>query len=153
MAQSLLLSGLVKKYQSISSEIEHQEIKLAELKSQVRIIGDAIKVIDPDYNIRTIAKKRYYTKSLTAKGEETQRMLLEALRDAEKPLSLGELMIRIQSKMEVKPDTRARTKLRARLRDCIGRNLAKGLLEHSDRGYCIAGSEISTSQFAVHIKY
>lgn len=52
MAESLLISGLVKKYQRISVEIQQQEIKLAELKSQARIIGDAIKVVEPEYNIR-----------------------------------------------------------------------------------------------------
>ena len=105
MAESLLISGLVKKYQRICTDIQRSEIQIAELKSQARIIGDAIKVIEPDYNIRSIASKTYYTKSLTKKGEETQRLMLGCLRDAEKPLSVGELMLRMQNKMEVKPTT------------------------------------------------
>ena len=88
MPKCLVISGLVKKYQAVCSEIQHQDIKIAELKSQARFIGDAIKVCDPDYNIRTIAPKRYHTRSLSKRAEETQRLMLDCLRDTEKPLSV-----------------------------------------------------------------
>ena len=61
-------------------------------------------------------------------------------------------MLRIQKKMEGPLDNRARTKLRERLRNCIGRYLAKGLLVESDQGTAIAGSEVLVTQFDVHQK-
>jgi len=141
MAESLLLSGLVKKYRDLTAEQSHHQKLADELNVQARIIHQAIKIADPDYDLNQIKPKRYYRQPVTLKGREAQRMLLDVPRDAEKPLTLGQIMVAIDRRCQPKIAGKERGKHRDRLRKCLERCCAIGKVESTETGYRVSAGD------------
>ena len=97
MAESHVVSGLVAKRSELSGQyLQHQET-MRELSAAIGSIDVAIKLFDPDYDLRTIKCKvpKHTTKWLD--HGEAGRFVLDTLRMASAPLStrqLGEAMVK-----------------------------------------------------------
>lgn len=150
MAQSHLVSGLVTKYRSLSAELTHHATRAQELEGQVDTLAKAIKVVDPDFDLRTIRPKRFRQGPKSAAGKQTERHLFDALRTAESALTLGEIMVYIQKIIPEKLDSKQRGKLRNRVREGIKRNIDCGVIEEAGRGYQLAGGGASDSCIIVN---
>ena len=86
------ISGLVEKRRELSGQVEHYKDKIKSVKAQLEAIDGAIKVFDPEFDLRTIKPKGIKTiNQFFAHGESTT-LLMDLLREAAKPLSTTEIV-------------------------------------------------------------
>ena len=97
MAESHVISALIKKRSELSGEIEHYEKIIKERKANLTSIDKTIHIFDDSYDLRTIKSKRVVKNSYFASGEAT-KMVLDVLRTADKPLRTDAISNIIASK-------------------------------------------------------
>ena len=61
MAESIVLSQLVKKHAELVGLLEHYQANVDKTIADIRAIETSIKVFDPNYKIQTIRPKRYHS--------------------------------------------------------------------------------------------
>ena len=96
MAESHVISGLVAKRSELSGLILHHQETVRQLSIAIGNIDGAIKLFDPDYDLRTIKSKALKLENPWFEHGETGRMILDVLRLSASPLStrqIGEAMI------------------------------------------------------------
>ncbi len=97
MAESHVVSGLVAKRSELAGQYRQHQEAMQVISAAISSIDIAIKLFDPDYDLRTIKCKvpKHTTKWLN--HGEAGRFVLNALRAASTPLStrqIGEAMIK-----------------------------------------------------------
>lgn len=97
MAESHVVLGLVAKRSELSGQYRQHQEAMQELVAAISSIDTAIKLFNPDYDLRTIKTKvpKHTTKWL--EHGEASRFILNTLRAASTPLStrqLGEAMVK-----------------------------------------------------------
>ena len=97
MAESHVISALIKKRSELSGEIEHYEKLLKECREKLTSIDKTIHIFDDSYDLKTIKSKRVVKNSYFASGEAT-KMVLDVLRTANKPLRTDEISDIVASK-------------------------------------------------------
>ncbi len=90
MAESHVISALIKKRSELSGEIEYYEKIIKECKENLTSIDKTIHIFDETYDLRSIKSKRVVKNSYFASGEAT-KMALDVLRTANKPLRTDEI--------------------------------------------------------------
>lgn len=96
MAESHVVSGLVAKRSELSGQYRQLQESMQHISAAISSIDTAIKLFDPDYDLRSIKTKvpKHTTKWLD--HGEAGRFILNTLRTASGPLStrqLGEAMV------------------------------------------------------------
>ena len=91
MAESHVISGLVTKHSELAGQIQVHQQRMIELKADLDKIASAIKVIEPEFNLRAIKSKVIKPQNRFFKPREANKMLLECFRDAEGDISSSEL--------------------------------------------------------------
>ena len=86
-----MISGLAKKHAELDGLIDHHQDKIKELKDDLRSIREAIKVIDPDYNLREIKAKQPKKNNRYFKSREATQLLLDGMREADGEVSTNDL--------------------------------------------------------------
>lgn len=97
MAESHVISALIKKRSELSGEIEHYEKLLKEYRENLTSIDKTIHIFDDSYDLRTIKSKKVVRNSYFASGEAT-KMVLDVLRTANEPLRTDEISDIVASK-------------------------------------------------------
>lgn len=99
MAISPVVSGLVAKYSELSSVLkQHQEV-MRKIVADLDHVAVAIKLFDPDFDLRTIKVTNHRIANGWFEHGEVNRLLMDVLRTAGKPLStrqIGEAMVAIK---------------------------------------------------------
>lgn len=90
MAESHVISVLIKKRSELSGEIGHCEKLLKEYRENLTSIDKTIHIFDENYDLRTIKSKRVVRNSYFANGEAT-KMVLDVLRTTTEPLKTEEI--------------------------------------------------------------
>jgi len=90
MAESHIVSALIKKRSELAGEIEYYKKLLDKAKSDLTSIDKTIHIFDDSIDLRTIKSKRVVKKSYFSSGEAT-KMVLDVLRTADKPLKTDEI--------------------------------------------------------------
>ena len=85
MAESHVISALIKKRSELSGEIEHYEKIIKEYRENLASIDKTIHIFDETYDLRSIKSKRVIKNSYFASGEAT-KMVLDVLRTADEPI-------------------------------------------------------------------
>jgi hypothetical protein len=96
MAESHVVSGLVAKRSELSGQYLHCQEAMREIAFAISSIDTAIKLFDPDYDLRTIKTKVPKQTVKWLEHGEANRFILNTLRTTSEPLStrqLGELMV------------------------------------------------------------
>ena len=96
MAESHVVSGLVAKRSELSGIILNHQAVIKQLTADIANIDGAIKLFEPDYDLRTIKAKAPRQANPWFEHGEAGRMVLDALRGGTAPLStrqIGEAMI------------------------------------------------------------
>lgn len=91
MAESHVISGLVTKHSELAGEIQAHQNRIAEIKTNLDKIAAAIKVIEPEFNLRAIKSKIKQPQNRYFKPREANKLLLECFRDAQGDISSSEL--------------------------------------------------------------
>jgi len=97
MAESHVISALIKKRSELSGEIKHYEKIIKECKENLTSLDKTIHIFDESYDLRTIKSKRIVKNSYFASGEAA-KMVLDVLRTAHKPLRTDEISNIVASK-------------------------------------------------------
>ena len=83
MAESHVINGLVSKHSELAGQIEHHQKQIKQIQKDLTAIAAAIKVIEPDFNLREIKAKAPKPNNRFFKSREATQLILEAFRDTE----------------------------------------------------------------------
>ena len=104
MGQSHVISGLVDKHSEISGQIEYHQKQIAQLKRDADSIGGAIKIIDPEFNLREIKAKQVKPQNRFFKSREASQLILEAFRDIGGDVATDDIQANVAQKKELDLD-------------------------------------------------
>ena len=133
MAESHVISALIKKRSELSGEIEHYEKLLKEYRENLTSIDKTIHIFDDSYDLRTIKSKRIVRNSYFASGEAT-KMVLDVLRTAVKPIKTDNLIdILADKKSLVFQDSKERYSFSKTVSVTLNSIHKKGLIKKVDK--------------------
>ena len=81
MAESHLIGGLVSKHRELAGQIDHHQKQIKNIQKDLAAIAGAIKVIEPEFNLREIKAKAVKPQNRFFKNREASQLLLEAFRN------------------------------------------------------------------------
>lgn len=87
MAESLVVSGLVSKRSEVAGQIISYQAEITRLQESLSHLDGSIKLFAPEYDLRTIKSKRTNTRNQYFVKGEAQRLTLDVMREAGKPLN------------------------------------------------------------------
>lgn len=93
MAETHVVSGLVAKRSELAGLIEHYQAEMRRIGSAIGHIDAAIKLFDPDYDLRTIRAKAHRKRNMYFKQGECSRLVLDILRQANTPMATDEVAV------------------------------------------------------------
>jgi len=99
MAESHVISGLVAKYSELSGLFQHHQEAMRQIAANLDHLTLSIKLFDPEFDLRTIKVTNHRHSNIWFEHGEVNRMVLNALRTAGRPLStrqIGEALIAIK---------------------------------------------------------
>ena len=82
MGEPHVITGLVTKHSELAGQIQQRQQEIAELRGDLDKIASAIKVLDPDFNLRAIKSKIKKPQNRYFKPREANKVLLDAFREA-----------------------------------------------------------------------
>ena len=91
MAESHVISGLVTKHSELAGLIQQKQQEIVQLRADLDKIGSAIKVIEPEFNLRAIKSKLIKPQNRYFKPRESNKLLLECFREAQGDISSTDL--------------------------------------------------------------
>lgn len=128
MAETHVLTGLLKKRAEIAGQIEHVHAQLNGLIADLDYIDNAIRIIDPDCDV-SLSKPKRYPPQMGAFRGEMQRFVLGHLRAAQEPVSSLDITYAVMDGRGLnKQDTRAVIVMRKRVGACLGKLKTKGVV-------------------------
>ena len=86
------VTGLIEKRRDLSGRIEHYKDEIKALKIDLAAIDSALKIFDPEFDIRTIKPKEIRKINRWFYKGESTKLLMDILREADKPLSTTEIV-------------------------------------------------------------
>jgi len=98
MAESHVVSGLVAKRSELAGLINHHQEAMRRISADIAHVDAAIKIFDPDYDLRTVKPIAFRTGNPWFGHGETSRWALEAMRMAEGTLSTRQIAERLIEK-------------------------------------------------------
>jgi energy-converting hydrogenase Eha subunit G len=113
MAESLVVSGLVSKRAEITGQIASYKTEITRLQDALSHLDGSIKLFAPDFDLRTIKSKRTYKRNSYFLKGEAQRMTLDVLRVAPKPLTSLEIAQQLVQAKDIEPTDDATARIRA----------------------------------------
>ncbi len=133
MAESHVISGLVSKHSELAGEIDYHQSRIKQIRANVEAVGIAIKVFDPDYDLRKIKSKPVGAKNQFFKHGESNRLLLDVIREAKGDISTPEIVEEVAKIKGIDLDSIDRKAFSASLFTVLKRLQAKKVIEEVDR--------------------
>ena len=87
MTHSHAVSGLAEKRSELTGKIAHYQALIKRLGAQVTHLDAAIKILEPDFDLRTIRTKEYRKRSSIFSHGDALVQVLDVMREAEKPIT------------------------------------------------------------------
>jgi len=129
MAETHVLSALVKKRSEIAGEIEYFEKQLKEHRENLISLDKTIHIFDPDYRLNSIKNKRVVKKSYFKNGESI-KLILDVLRTENKPIKTSDLIdILAERKNLIFQDNKERYAFSKNVSVALNNICKKGLIE------------------------
>jgi hypothetical protein len=104
MAESLVVSGLVSKRAEVAGKIASYQTEIAQLQGSLAHLDGSIKLFSPEYDLLTIKAKRTNKRNQYFTRGEAQRMTLDLLREAGRPLSSREITDQLLKRKGIEAD-------------------------------------------------
>ncbi|MFZ6675240.1 hypothetical protein [Undibacterium sp. Xuan67W] len=95
MAESMVVSGLVLKRAEVAGQIASFKTEIIRLQGALSHLDGSIKLFAPEFDLRTVKAKRTNKRNQYFAKGEAQRMVLDAMREAGKPLNSREITDRL----------------------------------------------------------
>jgi hypothetical protein len=103
---SHVLYALTRKRAEIAGKIEHNQLMLRQLITELDHIDAAIRIFDPTIDLENIKPKPVPPRHAAFKGEVT-RIVLKMLRQAKAPLTSRDIALELMKQRGLSPDDRA----------------------------------------------
>ena len=103
------IGALKRRRAEIDGEIQASEARLRSLNEALCHLDATLALFDPDYDPKTIRAKRRYDRAKLFGGGKLTRLILDALRRSERPLSTAEVIAAIAAEMNFGSDWPAST--------------------------------------------
>lgn len=91
MANTHVLSGLAAKRSELAGELNHLKAEMQRVTDEVKVVEAAIKVFDPDYDLRTLKAKAKRTKNNFFKHGEANKLVQDILRESQSQLTTQQI--------------------------------------------------------------
>lgn len=91
MSESHVLSGLVAKRSELSGLIHHYQSEIDRISSDLRHIDASIKILSPEFDLRTVRPKEHRKRNTYFKNGECQRLVLDILREGAAAMTSREI--------------------------------------------------------------
>jgi len=98
MAESHVMSALVSKRGELHGQIDYHQSEIKQLKSDMESIDKAIKVFNPDYDLRKIKSRKANGKNSFFEPREGNTLLMDIFREVARPISTGDLLNEVISR-------------------------------------------------------
>ena len=140
--QPNVLHALTRKRSEIAGRIEHGQLELRRLIAELDHIDAAIRIFNPSVDIGSIRAKPVPPRHAAFKGEVT-RVVLDALRDAEKPLTSRDIATLLMKGRGLDPDDRDLSVIMVkRVCACLRVQRKRGLIRTSPVAGSLQGWEV-----------
>jgi hypothetical protein len=87
MADSIVVSGLVAKHREIAGWIDHHRKEIERLGADLTHLDATLKLFSPDLDLRSLKPKAHRQRNVVFRSGEVPRFILDALREAGRPLA------------------------------------------------------------------
>lgn len=87
MAETHVISALTEKRSELAGQAEFHQKEISRIVEEIKVLDATIKLFEPGYRINSIKPKRYQRKNEFFKHGETQKLLLDIVRQADNPIS------------------------------------------------------------------
>jgi len=104
MGTSFVVSGLAAKREESLSLLEHHASEVDRLDAEIRLLDATIKLFSPDMDLRTLPPKRFRETNRIFRQGESNRVVLEVLREAGGTLNTQQIAQRIAEKKGLDAD-------------------------------------------------
>ena len=131
MAQSIVISGLVSKRSELISMLEHYAQEVDRLDEELRHLDATIKLFAPEMDLRTLPPKRFIETNRIFRQGESNRCMLEVLREAGGTLNTQQIAQRIADKKKL--DESQVKAVRDTILDTLRRAEKKGVVRQSGK--------------------
>jgi hypothetical protein len=86
------MSALVSKRGELHGQIDYHQNEIKKIKIDMESMDRAIKVFDPDYDLRKIKSRKTNGKNNFFEPREGNTLLLDVFRETARPISTGDLL-------------------------------------------------------------
>lgn len=131
MGKSIVVSGLVSKRSELVSMLEHYAQEVDRLDAELRHLDATIKLFAPEMDLRSLPPKRFVEANRIFRQGESNRVMLEVLREAGGTLNTQEVAQRIAAKKNL-DETKVKA-VRDTILDTLRRAEKKGVVRQIGR--------------------
>lgn len=142
MAESLVVSGLVSKRAEVAGQINAYEAEISRLQESLSHLDGSIKLFAPEYDLRTIKAKRTNKRNQYFAQGEAQRMTLDVMREAGKPLNSLEITALLLARKGIEATAAITARIQKNVFAIIHRLEARNIVQEIDNGAGVMTWEI-----------
>ena len=142
MAESLIVSGLVSKRSEVAGQIISYQAEITRLQESLSHLDASIKLFSPEYDLRTIKSKRTNTRNQYFVKGEAQRMTLDVMREAGKPLNSLEITAQLLERKGIEATDAITARIQKNVFAVIHRLEARHIVQQIDNGAGVMKWEI-----------
>ncbi|MGI4977972.1 MAG: hypothetical protein ACRYG6_13615 [Janthinobacterium lividum] len=125
-----VLSGLIRKRQELADELEDAQAVLRRVVASLDAMDATIRLFSPDLDLETARVRP--ARQVANPQQETTRHVLGILRNAEEPLTYGEIALRMMQLLGVTVTDRALVEImRRRVGTCVRRLVGRRVVAES----------------------
>ena len=142
MAESLVVSGLVSKRSEVAGQIISYQAEISRLQESLSHLDGSIKLFAPEYDLRTIKSKRTNTRNQYFVKGEAQRLTLDVMREAGKPLNNLEITAQLLERKGIEATEAITARIQKNVFAVIHRLEARHIVREIDNGAGVMTWEI-----------
>lgn len=142
MAESLVVSGLVSKRSEVAGQIISYQAEISRLQESLSHLDGSIKLFAPEYDLRTIKSKRTNTRNQYFVKGEAQRLTLDVMREAGKPLNNLEITAQLLERKGIEATEAITARIQKNVFAVIHRLEARHIVREIDNGAGVMKWEI-----------
>ncbi len=125
MAESHVISALTSKRAELLGKVTHYKQQIKRINNDLAHTNSAIKIFYPDFNLKIVKPKKHITPNKFFRRGERAKLVLDVLREKNKPLTTHEISDRIKELKNIEAD------IISTIRDSLVRYHKNGVVQKS----------------------
>ena len=99
--KDVVLSGIIKKRNALARQAAALQEQHEALCLDIQTLDRAIRIFDPDFDLRTLKPKRKYSKNTLFRPGEQSTVVIDIMRKAGKPMDTNEIVSAVAEAKEI----------------------------------------------------